>query len=297
MEFYEENENIPENKKIVKRNIRDSVFGDLFQNKGYLLQMYQTLHPEDASITEDDFTDITIRNVLVNGLYNDLGCIVRGRLIILCECQSRWTLNIIVRALLYMARSYQLYFKERETDLYQSKKVFLPKPELYVIYVGEEKDKPEEISLTKDFFDGEEASIDVKVKVICEGKGTDIINQYILFSKVYGEQQKKYGRTRKAILETIAICKDRNILRDYLRSREKEVVDIMMTLFDEQEIYETHWKRMEREFEEKGHNKGLTEGRSEIVMNAFNNGHTPEQIAVFNGLPLAEVQKIVNEHK
>ena len=67
----------------------------------------------------------------------------------------------------------------------------------------------------------------------------------------------------------------------------------MMTLFDEQEIYETHWKRVEREFEEKGHDNG----RAELVMNAFHNGHTPEQIAVFIGLPLAEVQKIVNEHK
>ena len=297
MELYEENENIPENGHFVKMTIRASVFEDLFQDKRYLLQMYQTLHPEDTSITEDDLTDVNIRNVLVNELYNDLGYIVRGRLIILCECQSRWTLNIIIRALLYMARSYQQYFKERETDLYQSKKVFLPRPELYVIYIGEEKDKPEEISLTKDLFDGEEASIDVRVKVICEGKGKDIINQYILFSKVYGEQQKRYGRTKEAILETIRICKDRDILREYLRSREKEVVDIMMTLFDEQEIYETHWKRVEREFEEKGHHKGLTEGRSEMVMNAFRNGHTPEQIAVFNGLPLAEVQSIIDEHK
>ena len=127
------NETHPANGHFVRLTVRDSVFGDLFRDKKYLLQLYQVLHPEDDTVTEDDFTDITIRNVLVNDLYNDLGCIVRGKLIILCECQSRWTLNIIIRALLYMARSYQLYFKEQGVDLYSKKKVFIPRPELYVI--------------------------------------------------------------------------------------------------------------------------------------------------------------------
>ena len=222
MSFDETKEDSPQNEHFVKLTVRDSVFGDLFHEKKYLLQLYHSLHPEDDSVTENDFTDVTIRNVLVNELYNDLGCMVRGKLIILCECQTLWTLNIIIRALLYMARSYQLYYKEQGVDLYGTKKVFLPKPELYVIYVGDERDKPEEISLAKEFFEGEDTAIDVKVKVICESDSNDIINQNIIFSKVYGEQRKKYGRTRKAILETIRISKDRDILKEYLESREKE---------------------------------------------------------------------------
>ncbi|MBQ7563966.1 MAG: hypothetical protein IJT16_08255 [Lachnospiraceae bacterium] len=265
MGYEEDNAIRIERDDFVKHTVRDSVFGDLFRNKKYLRQLYQALHPEDNTVTEDDFTDVTIRNVFVNELYNDLGCMVRGKLIILCECQSRWTLNIIIRALLYMARSYQLYFQEQGTDLYGTRKVFLPKPELYVIYIGDEQNRPTEISLAEEFFDGAEAAIDVKVKVVCESDGTDIINQYIVFSKVYGEQQKKYGRTRKAILEAIKICKDRNILKEYLESREKEVVDIMLALFDEQEVYETHFKSLEREFEEKGWKKGLKEGHAEGV--------------------------------
>ncbi len=31
-----------------KRTVRDSVFVDLFQDKKYLLKLYQTLHPEDT---------------------------------------------------------------------------------------------------------------------------------------------------------------------------------------------------------------------------------------------------------
>ena len=47
-----------------KRTIKDSVFSDLFQNKKYLMQLYQTLHPEDKKVMEQSFTDVTIMNVL-----------------------------------------------------------------------------------------------------------------------------------------------------------------------------------------------------------------------------------------
>ncbi|MCR4590771.1 MAG: hypothetical protein K5668_08125, partial [Lachnospiraceae bacterium] len=144
---------------MVQSTVRDSVFGDLFGQEKYLLQLYQALHPEDTTITEDDFTDITIKNILVNDIYNDLGCMVRGKLIILCECQSVWTVNIIIRILLYIAHSYQDYFDEKDADLYGTKRVFIPKPELYVIYIGDKKDLPKEILLSEEFWGGEEAAI------------------------------------------------------------------------------------------------------------------------------------------
>ena len=68
----------------------------------------------------------------------------------------------------------------------------------------------------------------------------DIINQYIVFTKVCKEQVKLYGRSKKALSEAIRICKDRNVLKEYLENRETEVVDIMITLYDEQEIMERY---------------------------------------------------------
>ena len=56
-----------------KRTIKDSVFTHLFQDKKYLLQLYQTLHPEDQTVTEREIEDVTIKHVLVDGDYNDLG--------------------------------------------------------------------------------------------------------------------------------------------------------------------------------------------------------------------------------
>ena len=118
----------------------------------------------------------------------------------------------------------------------------MPIPELYVIYTSDRKNIPDVISLSKEFFDGADIAVDVKVKVICESDADNIINQYIVFCKVYNEQMKLYGRTRKTVTETIRICKDRNVLREYLLDREKEVVSIMMSLFDKEEVMRSYIK-------------------------------------------------------
>ena len=112
----------------------------------------------------------------------------------------------------------------------------MPKPELYVIFTGNKGRKPDKISLSKEFFEGADIDIEVKAKVIYESDTDDIINQYIIFCKVFNEQTKQHGMTQKAVTETIRICKDRNVLREYLLDREKEVVSIMMSLFDEEQI-------------------------------------------------------------
>lgn len=64
------------------------MFTTLFRDKKYLIQLYRALHPEDTETTEDELEDLTIRNVLTNGIYNDLGFRVGGRVMILVEQQS-----------------------------------------------------------------------------------------------------------------------------------------------------------------------------------------------------------------
>lgn len=220
-----------------KRKIRDSVFTNLFQEKKYLLQLYKALHPEDGEVTEAEIADVTIKHVLVDADYNDLGFSVGDRLMVLVESQSTWTMNIIIRALMYLMQTYHDYFRRTKQNLYGSKKVKMPKPELYVIFTGERKAIPDIITLSKDFFNGDRIAVEAQIKVLYQENEGDIIGQYIIFCKVYQEQRKCHGNTREAVTETIRICKDRNVLKEYLESREKEVVDIMMTLFDDEQIY------------------------------------------------------------
>ena len=275
-------------KKVMKRTIKDSVFTDLFQNKKYLLQLYKALHPED-DVTEDDLTDVTIRNVLTDDIYNDLGFVVEDRLMIFVEAQSSvWTVNIIIRALMYLVQTWHDYFERTKQNLYKSKKVQMPMPEIYVLYTGERKTRPSEISLSQEFFDGKECGIDVRVKMIYDGKEGDIINQYVLFTKICNEQMKKHGRTRKAVIEAIRICKDRDVLSEYLSNRESEVVDIMMVLYDEEEIMRSY---VESEVYEATHNEKI-----ETAKRMLNDGAlSMDKIAEFSNLPIEVIEKLAGE--
>ena len=277
-----------EQKEVMKRTIKDSVFTDLFQNKKYLLQLYKSLHPED-DVTEDDLTDVTIKNVLTDNIYNDLGFVVEDRLMIFVEAQSSvWTVNIIVRALMYLVQTWHDYFERTKQNLYKSKKVQMPIPEIYVLYTGERKTRPSEISLSQEFFDGKECGIDVRVKMIYDGKEGDIINQYVLFTKICNEQMKKHGRTRKAVMEAIRICKDRDVLREYLSNRESEVVSIMMVLYDEEEIMRSYVEseRYEAKYDEK-----IETARRLLQMQKLAN----DDIAAGSGLTIEEVEKLADE--
>ena len=234
-----------EARSIAKKTAKDSIFRDLFGDPAYLFQLYQALHPEDKTTTAGDIRIVTIQNILLNQMYNDLGFLVgrtQLRLLILLEAQSTWSVNIVIRILLYFALTLKAYIEDHKLYLYSSKKMELPKPEFYVIYTGERKDGPEWLSLSEEFFPEEEPFLDVKVKVIYDGAHGDIINQYINFTRIYDEQIKRYGRTREAVMAAIEICKDKDVLKQYLETRQKEVVDIMMTLFDDEQILEAYAK-------------------------------------------------------
>ena len=222
--------------EVAKHTIKDSMFTNLFQDKKYLLQLYKTLHPEDTQVSEDALSDITIHNIMTNDVYNDVGFMVGEKLLILTEAQTTWTENIAVRILIYLMVTYQDYIKKTKQNAYRSKKIKLPRPELYVIYTGDRKERTEYISLADEFFEGQKTFLDAKIKVLYGSGQGDIISQYVTFTKVYDEQRKLHGRTRKEVTETIRICKDKNVLKEYLEEREKEVENIMLAMYDEKEI-------------------------------------------------------------
>ena len=270
---------------VVKHTLKDSVFTSLFKEKKYLVQLYQALHPEDRGVTEDDLQDVTVSNVLVNDIYNDIGFRVGSTLLILIESQSTWTSNIIFRALMYLVQTYREYFSETRQNIYNSKKLRMPKPEVYVIYTGDRKTRPEEISFAGEFFGGEQVCLDLKVKMIYDGREGDIISQYVAFTKVCNEQVKAYGRSRKAIKETIRICKDKNVLKEYLESREQEVLSMLMELYDQEEVMRSY---VESERYEAENATKIETAKRMLEDGTF----SIDQIAKFANLPIEAVQEI-----
>lgn len=184
-----------------------------------------------------------------------------------------------------------------QQNQYGSKKLSLPEPEFYVIYAGNNKSVKEWYSLSDEYFNGRNKFIDAKIKVLKgEGDG-DIISQYVGFTKVYNDQVKRYGRTRQAVLETIKICKDKDLLGKYLESREMEVVDIMMTLFKQEYATERFGAEKFAEGMEKGIEKGMEKGmeaeRHALADRMRGRGMSDNEIIDLLGITPEELNKII----
>lgn len=247
-----------DNEPTSKWTAKASVFTSLFSEGEYTLQLYQALHPDDTTTTKDDLVLMTLESHLLNQQYNDLGFLVGDRLIILAEAQSTWSENIVVRALMYVVQTWYKYIKRMKLDVYGRDKVVLPKPELYVIYTGRSPgSKPKEVVLSKSIFGGKTVDVECRVTVLVDGKQGDIISQYVRFCHVLNEQVRLHGRTRKAVDETIKICQDEGVLREFLERQRLEVIDMMLALFDQETMMRNHDAAVEQ--------KGRKEGRQETT--------------------------------
>lgn len=238
----------------MKYTAKDSVFSFIFKQPENTRQLYLVLHPEDTEVTEADCKLVTLEHVLTNGITNDLGFQVRDKLILLVEAQSKFSVNIALRMLLYLAATYKEYVDERKLDLYGSKPVSIPRPELYMVYTGTPRQLPEIMRLS-DMYDGP-GGAEIEIKVLRDmGKG-NIVDQYIRFCEISDAQRKRYGYTTKAVEETLRICGEENILMPFLASRQKEVRDIMVTLFDQERVTEIHEYNLIKDARQEGHSEG-----------------------------------------
>lgn len=243
-----------------KRKSKDSVFINLFEDTKNVLRLYKELHPEDTQITVDDIHIQTIKSVLVNTLYNDLGFIVKDKFVMLVEAQSAWNPNMPLRMLFYLAETYRRYLADTIQSEHSSTKVKIPKPELYVVYSGEQK-CPEIVSFSDSFFDGD-CPVELKVKVLNKVDMT-IYGQYIGFCKVFNEQRKIYQDSIMCAKETLRICIEKGYLVSYLQKHEKEVVDMMSELFDEEYQREAYNRASQKKAIEKGRAEGEAKGKAE----------------------------------
>ena len=61
----------------VNRNVKDSVFVNLFSYPEYQMRIYNELFPEDTTITQSELELFRADRVLTNHPYNDLGLLAR----------------------------------------------------------------------------------------------------------------------------------------------------------------------------------------------------------------------------
>lgn len=264
-----------------KRGAKNSVFCDLFSKPEYTLELYKVLHPEDETVTVEDIGNANLHNVLVDRLYNDLGFTVRGKVLIMIEAQSTWSVNILIRIFLYLAETWKEHIRATRQYQYGRRKLELPWPELYVLYTGDENIR-DTYSLAEEYFDGDDSVLDLHIRVLRKGRtDTDIISQYVRFTNVFDAEVRNNGYTRETILNVLKICRNEDILSRYLADHEKEVADIMFTLFDPEELIDAYGKYERDEGHAEGLSEGMAAGHADYVSKFINKGWSIEQIAEF----------------
>lgn len=73
-------------------------------------------------------------------------------------------------------------------------------------------------------------------------------------------------------MNTISICRDKNLLREYLSERAKEVEGIMLTLFDQEQVWNVERENIRSEALAEGISHGINQGKMTMLIELVRDG-------------------------
>ena len=291
------------------RRYKDSVFVDFFSEdktaKTNFLSLYNALHGTSYQSTAI-LKNIRLKQVLYMSFANDVSYLVDNKLIVLAEHQSTVNPNMPIRCLEYIARLYEQFYKSKEK--YSRKQLAIPTPEFYVFYNGKEAYSDNSVLKLSDAFTQkhDEYALELSVKVININydKGSPILKiskpleQYSRFVDTVRRHvaiDREHG-FEKAIKE----CIQHDILREYLKRKSKEVLNMLIGEYDyDTDIAVQREESFEiglAEGEARGKSLGLVEGSRQAKLEtaaAFKRfGFDIDKIAEGTGLTREEIEKL-----
>ena len=287
------------NKNKPNYTLKDSLFIDLFSDKMRLIQLYKSLIDDDREISQDDIEILTIQNIILRGIYNDLGFRVKDEIIILMEAQTTYTTNIVLRILFYLSETLKNYIIDSSenknlNELYNTKPRIIPKIKLFVVYTGDKMMQDHDLHLKDVMVENDIISdIDMKVRVLCTGNKKSILGQYILFTQIYSKQKKECKDIETAVKNTIEICMNDEILKEYLDYRKMEVQEMITAFTTQEEAFESFLKDEVKAGEKRGRKEGREEGKIDTLINFFKNGAGLDLISKAVDMSIDEVKSIL----
>jgi len=283
------------NKNKPNYTLKDSLFIDLFSDKMRLIQLYKSLIDDERQINPEDIEILTIQNIILRGIYNDLGFRVKDEIIILMEAQTTYTTNIVLRILFYLSETLKNYIIDSSenknlNELYNTKPRIIPKIKLFVVYTGDKMMQDHDLHLKDVMVENDIISdIDMKVRVLCTGNKKSILGQYILFTQIYSRQKKECKDIETAVKNTIEICMNDEILKEYLDYRKMEVQEMITAFTTQEEAFESFLKDEVK----RGRKEGEEKGKIDTLINFFKNGIGLDVISKGLGMSIDEVKSIL----
>ena len=255
-----------------KRNYKDSLFRHIFNHKARLRNLYEAL--SGRKVNASDIRINTLRGTFFNGVKNDISFQIKGRFVVLIEQQSSWNPNMPLRFLWYLAK---LYRRQVPRDMqYHIKLVPLETPEFYVLYNGRETEPPYQVLRLEDAFEETPVGdsllrLDVPCYNVNATPGNELLEKcyelrsYSVFVAKVREGRDSGMTLDDAIIAAIHYCINQDLMADYFKENESEVLDMVSTKWDWNEALRVAKEDAAEMAREEGMEKGRWTTLAELV--------------------------------
>lgn len=278
----------------INRNYKDRIFRLLFSeaNPQNLLDLYNAVNgSEHTDISELEIT--TLEDVVYMKFKNDASFIIDCSLNVY-EHQSTYNPNMPIRGFLYFADVYRNILTSREYNLYGTKHIKLPIPKYVIFYNGLKDISPIVKLQLADSFDFENSSLTSEEILQCKQEYNwtatiyNILNnnnsnlmekcrilwEYSSFvftvrsymNEIPAKSKEEDIGFINAVNRAVDECIKKNILKDFLTKHKSEVVDILLTEYDEEKVMEM----FKRDFLEEGREEGAAKERRKNFIGVIN---------------------------
>jgi len=251
-----------------QRTYKDSLFRSIFNNRERLKHLYEALSGRE--IEAKDIRINTLRGTFFSGIKNDISFYIKGRLVVLIEQQSTWNPNMPLRFLWYLAK---LYRRQVPRDMqYHIKLVRLETPEFYVLYNGRDEEPPYQVLRLEDAFEETPAGDSLlRLHVPCYNvnvtPGSELLEKcyelrsYSVFVAKVREGKDSGMTLDDAIIAAMRYCITHDLMADYFKENESEVLDMVSTKWDWNEALRVAREDAAEMAREEGMEKGMEKGR------------------------------------
>jgi len=249
-EHFKQNQNTNETHELtINRKYKDMLFRFVLADKKVLLNLYNALNDTDYS-DENELTINTLEDAIYLGHKNDMSFLI-GSTVNLYEHQCTVNPNMPLRGLYYITNIYKAHIAKNKENIFGTKLIRLPRPEFIVFYNGlAEQEERKTLRLSDAFYEaGRDKSsgcleFTATVLNINYGNNNELmakcreLNEYALFNNILRKYIKQGIEYEKAVHMAVDECIRQNILHDILQKNKAEVIDLMLTEYNQEQHYE-----------------------------------------------------------
>lgn len=278
---------------------KDRIFRFVFREKKELLELYNAVNNSDYTNPEE-LEITTIEDVLYMGMKNDLSFII-GDVMNLYEHQGSYSPNLPLRGLFYFSSMYRAYIEPEKNKLYLNSKLTIPFPKYIVFYNGTQKEPEyQELKLSNLFQTNEKTDIPALectavVLNINYGHNKELmekcktLKEYAQLVAMIRNNIAKKTELEVAVEQAVDECITRGILSDILRKNRAEVIEMILTEYDEEEfrqcLKEESWKE--------GHVSGIAKEKIHLIRQMLKKKFTEADIVELLELDAKDIKCII----